>query len=302
MVSRPRARAACSPARTLGSVAVGGDAERDVRGLGQVADLVREDAGHALPRGHPGHRRDVGGQRDRRAARACRRSPGGRTPPRRAARPCSAPPVPNTISLPPRWNRTAMAWQALATASACSARSRTGAARSSNSRPASSRRHHVHHSPCRCGGLREVDVDLDVDGVAHPERAEEPGVRLDPELGLHHRRGGVVVVRARSGDLQPKRPGLARQGERAGDQAAVGRRARSRGGEGRLGMAVGAQCLAGGHRDLAAVPVGERLDPAACPPARSASSCRSAPSRAAGVRSSLMVSSPDHRPTSMVRS
>src|ERR1700733_8160117 len=49
-----------------------------------------------------------------------------------------APPVPNTTSFPPEWNRTAIAWQAAATASACPARSRVGAVRSSNSRTASS--------------------------------------------------------------------------------------------------------------------------------------------------------------------
>src|ERR1700733_12772309 len=48
------------------------------------------------------------------------------------------PPVPNTTSLPPEWNRTAMAWHAAATASACPARSRVGSLRNSNRRTASS--------------------------------------------------------------------------------------------------------------------------------------------------------------------
>src|SRR5689334_2921053 len=48
-----------------------------------------------------------------------------------------APPVPNTTSLPPRWKRTAMAWQAAATASAWPASSLAGPLRSSNIRRAS---------------------------------------------------------------------------------------------------------------------------------------------------------------------
>ena len=44
------------------------------------------------------------------------------------------PPVPNTTSFPPRWNLTAIAWQAAATASAWPARWRVGALRSSNRR------------------------------------------------------------------------------------------------------------------------------------------------------------------------
>ena len=54
------------PASTLAALAVGGHAERDVaRARPSYADLVGEDLRHALPRGHPGHRGDVGGQRDR---------------------------------------------------------------------------------------------------------------------------------------------------------------------------------------------------------------------------------------------
>ena len=49
-----------------------------------------------------------------------------------------AAPVPNTTSLPPRWNLTAIAWHAAATASACPARWRVGSVRNSNSRLASS--------------------------------------------------------------------------------------------------------------------------------------------------------------------
>src|SRR5580692_12650223 len=41
--------------------------------------------------------------------------------------------MPKTTSLPPRWNRTAMAWQAAATSSAWAARSRTGASLRSKS-------------------------------------------------------------------------------------------------------------------------------------------------------------------------
>src|SRR6201996_756297 len=42
-------------------VAVGRDAECDVLGGGQVAQLVGEDAGHAVPLGHPGGGGDGGG-------------------------------------------------------------------------------------------------------------------------------------------------------------------------------------------------------------------------------------------------
>src|SRR5581483_6568774 len=48
-----------------------------------------------------------------------------------------APPVPNTTSLPPRWNRIAIAWQAAATASAWVARWRAGSSRRSNTGPGS---------------------------------------------------------------------------------------------------------------------------------------------------------------------
>ena len=44
--------------------AVGRDAQGDVGGLGQEADLVGEDRVHAVPLGDPGHRGHVGGQRD----------------------------------------------------------------------------------------------------------------------------------------------------------------------------------------------------------------------------------------------
>ena len=49
-----------------------------------------------------------------------------------------AAPVPNTTSLPPSWNRTAMAWHACATASACAVRPAMGSIRRANALPASS--------------------------------------------------------------------------------------------------------------------------------------------------------------------
>ena len=47
-------------------------------------------------------------------------------------------PMPNTTSLPPRWNRTAMAWQAAATAPACAASWLAGSSRRRNASTARS--------------------------------------------------------------------------------------------------------------------------------------------------------------------
>ena len=66
MVSRPRRLGRPQAGQDAGAVPVGADAECDVRGLGQVADLVREDPGDALALRHAGDGGDVGGQRDRR--------------------------------------------------------------------------------------------------------------------------------------------------------------------------------------------------------------------------------------------
>ena len=64
------------------------------------------------------------------AARACRRSPGGRTRPRRGARP-SAPPAsaPSASSRPPRAKRSAIRWHSRAIRSASAAKKRSLAAR-----------------------------------------------------------------------------------------------------------------------------------------------------------------------------
>ena len=96
--------------------------------------------------------------------------------------------------------------------------------------------------------------------VAELERAEEAGVRLDPEPGLGQRRAPPVPAGAGVGDLQPGRLRLAVEGDRALDGAAAGAGRDDPGrGEGR---GAAAQDPADLLLDLPAVPVGERHGPA----------------------------------------
>src|SRR5215467_3119613 len=183
-------------------------------------------------------------------------------------------PVPNTTSLPPWWNCTAIAWHAAATASACSARALVGSLRRANARrassPAAASRAAVCWSlalvmarPGACGRIRQVDLDRDVDGVADAQRTEERSVRLDAVVRLDDLGLRVVAIGPGLLDLQPQRPRLAAQRESAADLAgAAGRGPEAVRGEHRLRVLVGAQHLARGDGDLPAVPVGQRLDPA----------------------------------------
>jgi hypothetical protein len=106
-------------------------------------------------------------------------------------------------------------------------------------------------------------VDLDVDGVAQFQRAEHARVRLDPELGLHHRRAGPVPAVRGPADLQAERAGLAVQSQGAGDHPATAAvRLELRRAERRVGKPVGLELLAGRRGDLIPVPVVQRLDAA----------------------------------------
>src|SRR6516165_1029317 len=178
-------------------------------------------------------------------------------------------PVPNTTSLPPRWNRTAIAWHASATASACPARAVIGSLRRANAPRAASRAAACWSYPLAmarprvCGQIGQVKFDRDIDGVADAQRAEERGVGLDPIVRLDDLGLGVVAVGPGLFDLQPQRPLLAAEREGAGDlAAAVGRWPEAVRGEHGLRVLVGAQHLARGDGDLPAVPVGQRLDAA----------------------------------------
>ena len=68
--------------------------------------------------------------------------------------------------------------------------------------------------------LGEIHLELDHDLVAELERAEEAGVRLDPETRLSQRRAPPVPAGAGVGDLQPGRLRLAVEGDSALDGAA----------------------------------------------------------------------------------
>src|SRR5579875_1733021 len=175
-----------------------------------------------------------------------------------------------------------MAWQARATAPACSARLRVGAARRSNNAvaelagpagsvlmvssppvPEPERPPRSLRAVLAATRFRQGHLNLDVHGVTQLERAEHAGIRLDAELGLDDRGRGAVAVVAGLADLKAKRAGLAVQGERTADRAAapaVGLELLR--GERRLRVAVGRDLLSRGHGDLAAVPVGQRLDAA----------------------------------------
>src|SRR5271166_4000184 len=166
-----------------------------------------------------------------------------------------APPVPKTTSLPPRWKRTAIAWQASATAAAWPARLPVGATRRSNNRAAP--------PVSAIAGRRKVDLDLDVHGVSQLQRAEHARVRLDAELRLDHGGGRPVAAAAGLADGQREWPGLAMQRQRAIDRAAAAVvRRELRGGECRLRIPVGLELLKSGQGDLAAVPVRQRLEAA----------------------------------------
>src|SRR5438105_15932075 len=68
-------------------------------------------------------------------------------------------------------------------------------------------------------GSGEIHLELDHDLVLELERAEEAGVRLDPEPGLGQGRAPPVPSRAGIGQLQPGRLGLAVEGDCALDGA-----------------------------------------------------------------------------------
>src|SRR5215218_3550562 len=116
------------PALDRRVVAVHRHPEGDVVGGAQVAELVGVDLGVALAAGDAGQGGHVAGQGD------------GRQGPLPTITGCTnstamcwasvlGPPLPKQTSLPPRWKRTAMAWQAAATWAASSARASTGLTR-----------------------------------------------------------------------------------------------------------------------------------------------------------------------------
>src|SRR5215471_12221682 len=177
-------------------------------------------------------------------------------------------PVPNTTSLPPWWKRTAMAWQVAATAPAWPARSSTGASRRANSAATSSSvLGRVTALTSRGGSSRPVrrahlGFDLEVDGVAHLQRAEETGVGLDAVGGLDHGPRRPVTVLPHLADLHTQRPLDPVQREGPLERSPVPGRREPAGGEPRLGVLLGGQHAPRRRGDLAPVPVGQRLDPA----------------------------------------
>src|SRR5207247_5675191 len=107
--------------------------------------------------------------------------------------------------------------------------------------------------------LGQVYLELDHDLVLELERAEEAGVRLDPEPGLGQGHAPPVVAGAGIGHLQPGRLGLAAEGDRALDGPAARPGAAGAGGDdpGRgEARAAAAQDPADLLLDLPAVPVG----------------------------------------------
>src|SRR6478752_8055852 len=178
-------------------------------------------------------------------------------------------PVPNTTSLPPWWKRTAMAWQVAATAPAWPARSSTGACLRANSAATSSSvLGRVTALTSRGGSSRAVlrahlGFDLEVDGVAHLQRAEETGVGLDAMGGLDDGSRRPVTVLPHLADLQAQRPldPVQREGPLERPPVVPGR-CEPAGREPRLGVLLGGHHAPRRRGDLTPVPVGQRLDPA----------------------------------------
>src|SRR5690349_15135123 len=182
-------------------------------------------------------------------------------------------PVPNTTSLPPWWKRTAMAWQVAATAPAWPARSSTGACLRANSAATSSSVLGRVTALTPRGGsspavLRaHVGFDLEVDGVAHLQRAEETGVGLDAIGGLDDGSRRPVTVLPHLADLQAQRPLDPVQREGALERPpVVPGRCEPAGREPRLGVPLGGQHAPRRRGDLTPVPVAHRLDAAVALP------------------------------------
>src|SRR5215470_20176816 len=167
-----------------------------------------------------------------------------------------------------------MAWQVAATAPAWPARSSTGACLRANSAATSSSvLGRVNALTSRGGGssravLRaHVGFDLEVDGVAHLQRAEETGVGLDAIGGLVDGTRRPVAILPHLADLQAQRPLDPVQREGALERPpVVPGRCEPAGGEPRLGVPLGGQHAPRRRGDLTPVPVGQRLDPAVALP------------------------------------
>src|SRR5262245_61925030 len=162
-----------------------------------------------------------------------------------------------------------MAWQVAATAPAWPARSSTGACLRANSAATSSSvLGRVTALTSRGGSSRAVrrahlGLDLEVDGVAHLQRAEETCVGLDAMGGLDDAPRRPVTVLPRLADLHTQRPldAVQREGPLERPPVVPGRREPA-GGEPRLGVLLGGQDAPRRRGDLTPVPVGQRLDPA----------------------------------------